>query len=302
MNKEVKHYKDINDFFKLMGLPLLKRDDFYIVRYDEHDFVKDNPQEAYYHDYFEVSLAIGYDAHVAINEERKSVADFNLWFVSPGQIFTWEDGPSEETSQDAIGYGLFFKPEFLSFAPSVYNIYQKFPFFKNSTPSNFQLTDRQKKLFYEQFEAIKLEYAVDSEDSFEIIKALLSILLFTAKKELELGSRPGYFKSRDQEITYNFEDLIRQTVHKRQSIKFYAEQLNVSAIYLSECVKKATGKTAKKIIDEYLTLEAKSVLKQSTKSISEVALSLGFDDDSNFVKYFKKQTGITPRQYKSGGM
>ena len=63
--------------------------------------------------------------------------------------------------------------------------------------------------------------------------------------------------------------------------------------------KKQQVKTAKQIIDEYLVLEAKSLLKQSTNSVAEIGYALGFEDNSNFVKYFKKQTNFTPKQYKS---
>ena len=147
-------------------------------------------------------------------------------------------------------------------------------------------------------EKIYTEYKLNHEDSLEIIKSYLTLLLFKSKRELMFSNNISYLRSRAEEITYNFEKLIKTTKNKHQPIKFYADQLNISTIYLSECVKKVTGKTAKQVIDEYLILEAKSLLKQSTNTISEIAYSLGFEDASNFVKYFKKQTGITPRTYK----
>jgi len=61
---------------------------------------------------------------------------------------------------------------------------------------------------------------------------------------------------------------------------------------------KATRKTAKRIITEYLILESKSLLNQSTKTINDIAFQLGFNDTSNFIAFFKKNTSSTPSQYR----
>jgi len=104
--------------------------------------------------------------------------------------------------------------------------------------------------------------------------------------------------SRAEEVAYQFEALIMQTKSKRKNLNHYANKLNFSSIYLAECVKKATGKTAKQIITEYLILEAKSLLNQSTKPIDNISNHLGYNDTSNFIAFFKKNVGCTPSQYR----
>ncbi len=292
----VKYYKNINDFLKEIGLPLLKNKEIYIAKFEDHNFNTVEESTTYTHDYFEISLSVGYDAQVSINNKTTNALDFNLSFVSPGQIVTWR---LNEIKEESTSYIILFKPEFLPFASSVFNIYENFSYFNNNTLSSFQLSKTQKQLFLNYLEIINKEYKINTEDSLEIVKAYLSIFLFNAKRELEFSEGISYLKTRSQEITYNFENLIKRTRHKHKPIKYYAEKLNISTIYLSECIKKITGKTAKQIIDEYLILEAKSLLKQSTETIAEIGYLLGFEDNSNFVKYFKKQTGLTPRQYKT---
>ena len=136
------------------------------------------------------------------------------------------------------------------------------------------------------------------KDNLEIIRSYLTIMLFEAKQMFIDGEVKSVANSRFEEIAYQFEALIMKTESKRQKLEYYAHKLNFSSIYLAECVKKATGKTAKQIITEYLILESKSLLYQSTKTIDEISSRLGYNDTSNFVTFFKKNVGSTPSQYR----
>ncbi|KAB1154205.1 AraC family transcriptional regulator [Tenacibaculum aiptasiae] len=292
----IKNFNNINDFLSELEIPLLKNKEFYIAKFEDYDFNISSEPFSYKHEYFEISFSIGYDAQVSINDKTSNALDFNISFVSPGQIVTWD---LKNIQQESTSYILLFKPEFLPLAYSIFDIYENFSFFNNYTLSSYKLSNSQITLFLNYLESLDQEYKTDSEDSLEIIKSYLNIFLLKIKRELQFSQKVSYLKTRAQEITYNFENLIKQTKYKHQPIKYYAKQLNLSPIYLSECIKKTTNKTAKQIIDEYLILEAKSLLKQSTKSISEIAFSLGFDDNSNFVKYFKNKTGFTPKMYRN---
>ncbi|NER15378.1 helix-turn-helix domain-containing protein [Leptobacterium flavescens] len=292
----VTHYNDINDFLRDIRLPQLKHADFYIGKFKETDHSENMPEVSYVHNYFEISFAMGYDAQVSINDRTANALEYNLSFVSPGQVVSWS---VSDIDRDPISFIILFRPEFLPFASNVFNLYRNFPYFNNNTLSSFALNRQQQELFVSYFKNIYHEYQRGAEDSLEMIRAYLSLLLFQAKREMAFNEGIYFTRNRSEEITYYFENLIQQTPHKHQPIKYYAGQLNISSIYLSECVKRATGKTAKQVIDEYLILEAKSLLQQSSASISEIAFDLGFEDNSNFVKYFKKHTLLTPRQFRN---
>ncbi len=83
------------------------------------------------------------------------------------------------------------------------------------------------------------------------------------------------------------------------SVKEYASQMNISPIYLTECFKKATGKSAQKIIIDYKILYAKTLLHQMDKSVAEVAYALGFNEVANFNQFFKRNLGITATQFRN---
>ena len=82
-------------------------------------------------------------------------------------------------------------------------------------------------------------------------------------------------------------------------MSFYAKQLNITPKYLSSVVKEVSGKTAARWIDESVILEAKALLKYSGMSIQEIAYYLNFPNQSFFGSYFKRNTGMSPSQYKA---
>ena len=83
------------------------------------------------------------------------------------------------------------------------------------------------------------------------------------------------------------------------TVKFLAEQVHLSPSYLSDLLKKETGKNAQDHIHFYLIEEAKNVLLNSNKSVSEIAYSLGFEDPQYFNKLFKQKTGKTPIEFRN---
>ncbi len=99
-------------------------------------------------------------------------------------------------------------------------------------------------------------------------------------------------------ITDTFKLLLDQYYLDHRSVAFYADQIHISPKYLSETVKKITGKSPKAWINEMLMNEAKSLLKQTPLSIKEIAFQLGYQDDSYFIKIFKKHEGSTPQEYR----
>lgn len=109
---------------------------------------------------------------------------------------------------------------------------------------------------------------------------------------------PG-FTSRHVEIFYRFMRLVEQYARLSRSVAFYADKLYVSPKYLGTAVKSVIGKTANRWIDEYVTGEVKKMLRTSTASIRQISDEFNFPDASFFTKYFKKNAGVTPKEYRA---
>lgn len=148
----------------------------------------------------------------------------------------------------------------------------------------------------------KMEDTQDNLCRFSIIKyGLLSILheclgfLFEEKRSKSSTSRKEAL----------FDTFIQNVVKKHRvehGVKFYADELFVSAKYLSAVVEDVSGKKAKRWIDEYLALDAKVMLKSTLMDIQEIAEALKFPDISVFGKFFKRLTGMSPKEYRKNGV
>ena len=108
-----------------------------------------------------------------------------------------------------------------------------------------------------------------------------------------------HLKHSDKLNTFlSFKSLLSVNFNKSRNADFYAEKLNMTYKHLNTICKEIVTITAKQFIDQFLVLEAKRLLINSEIKSTELAYSLGFEEPTNFVKYFKKHTGFTPNQFK----
>lgn len=105
-------------------------------------------------------------------------------------------------------------------------------------------------------------------------------------------------RDRKSELTGQFFVKLQQNYKEERSVNFYADSLYVTPKHLSTVVKNVTGRTTSNWIDDYVILEAKAILKNSSFSVQQIALDLNFSDQSFFAKFFKKHTGMSPSEYR----
>lgn len=104
--------------------------------------------------------------------------------------------------------------------------------------------------------------------------------------------------SRGDEIVKRLVRHIINHYTKERSVSFYADLLHISPQHLSTTVNKVTGKTVTEIIAKLVITDAEAKLKSTDLTIQEIAYSLNFPDISFFGKYFKRYTGMSPKQYR----
>ena len=105
-------------------------------------------------------------------------------------------------------------------------------------------------------------------------------------------------KSAASILAQKYKEALSQYIYQKQKVAEYADLLNVSPNHLNKCVKKITSKSAQELLNEMLILEAKSLLKYSNLQTAEIAVKLFNQTPSNFARFFKKQTGFMPKEYK----
>ena len=104
--------------------------------------------------------------------------------------------------------------------------------------------------------------------------------------------------NRKEEIFHDFLTLLEKYYTQERSISFYADRMCLTPKYLSTIIKEVSGKHGMQWIDEYVSLEAKALLRNSTLSVKQVSDKLNFPSQSMFGRFFKKMTGYSPKQYK----
>lgn len=105
-------------------------------------------------------------------------------------------------------------------------------------------------------------------------------------------------KKRNEEIFEAFIELLTRNEATERNLAYYADKIGITSNYLSKIVKEYTGRTAIEWIDEYVIFEAKTMIKHTQYTIQEIAYKLKFPSQSFFGKYFKRLTGMSPKQYK----
>ena len=105
--------------------------------------------------------------------------------------------------------------------------------------------------------------------------------------------------NRAEEYFRQFTELLGEHYKHERSVGFYARQLCITPKYLTTLSKRISGKSVSEWIDNYVILEAKTLLKYSNMSVQEIAYYLNFPNQSFFGSYFKRNAGMSPSQYKA---
>ena len=117
------------------------------------------------------------------------------------------------------------------------------------------------------------------------------------KKSSKHGDDKG-IRNRKETIYHQFIQCLLKNYREERIISFYADKLCISAKYLSVAIKEVRGKSALDLINEAVILDAKAQLKNSDLTILQISDTLNFTNPSFFAKYFKKHTGMTPKEYR----
>lgn len=233
---------------------------------------------------------------VSINMEDMHVEENSMIHVTPNNLVILP-----KNNQDFTITGVSFTYDFLSNIGMPDNNAELFSYFSsryspiwNIEPEDTNLIKHQIKLLAERVK----KYAIHPYGK-EILTNGFHIFLFEigalAHKYSEM-TRMNF--SRQESLVIKFTNLVQQQFREVRTVKKYADQLNVSAKYLTEIVKEYSGKNASEIISDLVILEAKFLLRKSKLSIREIADTLNFSDQSFFGKYFKRHTKLSPKEFR----
>lgn len=144
------------------------------------------------------------------------------------------------------------------------------------------------------------EILADTSNPYGSQALLYRMLLFIHKEAYKC-----YEKYKDEVMTRQgrmsdqFLTLVQEHFRSERFLDFYATKLEITPKHLSRTIKKQTGYTAVEWIERFVILEAKVLLKSSNLNIQQIADELNFPSQSFFGKYFKKLTGMSPKEFRN---
>lgn len=143
------------------------------------------------------------------------------------------------------------------------------------------------------------ELNTNHEEKKYVLHALLQ-LFFVSLYRLNLQKQNYIAKSDNRTLAYfqGFQKNIKQSLHESKSINQYAQELNITSVHLNRICQTLVQKSALQIIQEHLITEAKRYISNTDYSISEIAYFLDFKDPAYFTRFFKKQTGFSPKKFR----
>ncbi|MBI5472461.1 MAG: helix-turn-helix transcriptional regulator [Ignavibacteriae bacterium] len=222
-----------------------------------------------------------------------------MYFVKPGQILK-----ARKLQFAEKGFAIHLHEDFLMGHP-LFSEIKKYNFFDYETHEALHLSPREKEIMWSLYHKMEREYH-DNPDEFSksiILSHLDSMLKYAQRfyKRQFIDRKPisGVTVTKFN-ATLDGHFAKGNAEEKRlPTVNALASQLNLSPKYLSDLLKQETGKTALELIHLYVIAEAKNLLVAGDRSISEIAYSLGFENPPYFSRLFRKEVGMSPKEYNN---
>ncbi|WP_273567126.1 helix-turn-helix domain-containing protein [Maribacter halichondriae] len=297
----MQHFKTLSAYLEYLELPRPEHPMLSVFSAAGDDFLP-CPKESsppITNDCYSISLKKIVKGNVNYGRTQYDFTNGALIFIAPRQVLQWDSS----VVYDQKGFSINFHEDFLKGTELAHQI-KKYGFFSYSANEALHLSPKEEKQIESIVENIHIEYQ-NNQDEFskDIIISQLGTLLKYANRfyERQFLNR----KELSNDLLEQFNQQLGAYVDSGQlqengipSIDQIADKLSVSQRYLSDTLKKETGKTSTEHLQLYLIGEAKNMLLNPTKTISEVAYDLGFEYPPYFSRLFKKKEGISPTEYR----
>lgn len=264
-------------------------EDVYINTFKNHLLTNSFIEKSHSHNFYLLVLFTEGSGKHTIDFKTYKIEPGAFFLLQPGQIHSWK------LSSDIEGYILFYTSEFynLHFAKKRIDHYSFF----NSTKSNpeIKLETEEIKTISNYFEQILEENKAQDLYKKDKIILLLDMLLIELARKYRFTET--HLSSSYQNRIEQFESILEIYFKNEKSPSFYASKLNISLKHLNRVCKEVLNQTVTETIRKRIILESKRMLVQKKYTISEIADELNFESHSYFAEIFKKQTGISPKEF-----
>ena len=295
----MQHFSRLADLHRYHGLPMPENQLFSVYRCPLNTSLG---EEEFTADFYIIGLKKLKSGVILYGRTKYDHDDGCMLFAKPRQIIQFENLEYHEDS-----FIIFIHEDFLN-GHFLHHEMGKYAFFDYEANEALHLSPREEQVMWDLFFKINAEYLANNDEySRSIMLSHVDSMLkysqrFYKRQFINRTELSGKMASKFTAIlaTYFKNGLL--LTQGLPNVATIASQLNLSPRYLSDMLKQETGKTAIELIHISLVNEAKNRLRSDDQRVSEIAYELGFGDLSYFSRLFKKETGITPNQFKKQGL
>lgn len=296
--KENKSYrfKSLSEFHQVFGLPKPENPLISFIQLEAMSMPVETLSDYLVLDFYKIAYkdTIGrakYGGH------HYDFGEGGMVFTAPGQLF---EKPNHNKSKGCI---LLVHPDFFLSYPLARKIKQ-LGFFSYATDEALHLSLKEKETIFSIFKIVDEELNSRIDDfSHDVIISQVELLLNYSSRFYKRQFITH--KAVNVDLVQKFETILdayfssgKQLQNKMPTVQYVAEQLNVSANYLSDLLRSLTGLNTQQHIHNRLIENAKEILSTTNYSVSEIAYQLGFDYPQSFSRLFKSKTSLTPLEFR----
>lgn len=289
------HFKKISDLFEYIESPAPENPLLGLVQFNEACTHLNNKEVTY--DFYTICCKKIESGHLWYGKTKYDGDKGLMYFLKPRQILTIYDVVIKEK-----GFTIYMHEDYLMGHPLFAEI-KKYNFFDYEISEALHLSPREKEIMWSLFHKMEREYH-NNPDEFSksiILSHFDSMLKYAQRfyKRQFIDRKPlsGATVTKFNGYLSNYFEKGEATINGLPTVNYMSSQLNLSSKYLSDLLKQETGKTALELIHLYVISEAKNMLVAGDRSISEVAYQLGFENPPYFTRLFKKEVGMSPKEF-----
>jgi len=258
------------------------------------------------HNIFENHIVEFYIIFFAINGEGTHSIDFTDYKYSSGSVLLIKKDRIHRfhKSSNVKGYLMIFTEEFIVSHLNKLESMKSLLLFNGSLSfPKIELNASKEELsdFTSLIKQIEREYKYKDEYAISITRSALHMAI---AKLFRFKSKRGQLISKQKylEEFLGFQNLVETNCFSSKKVKDYAQKLGFTTKTLNNIVQSIVNKSAKSVIDEIAIMQIKRLLISTNQSVKEIAYTSGFEDSTNFFKYFKKHVGTSPEAFRQGSI
>ena len=223
--------------------------------------------------------------------DKYDLAANTFFFLPAFQILSYET-----MSEDIQGFYGHFDVDIFNKKLFQKDFFQEFSFLKYTGNPIVKIPNSVTATVKPILERLEHEYDTGAKNGLDLICTYL-LSLFLEIKPFQVSEKKNTADAATN-ITQRYKEALTKYIYDYQKVSDFARLLAVSPNHLNRCVQGTIGRSAQELLLEVLLLEIKVLLKQTPLSIGEIAYKLGKKDPSDFTRFFRNKTGMTPTAYR----